>query len=116
MLRNVSRRKNPPKKKQEEEEETPNQPDETHINPAEDARKIDYANAWKQKHDEILHREGYGEPTPGDPEDLSVTEADLDPDFEQAILEEMGPRFTSITGGEFYERGGKGEDQEVYFW
>ena len=42
--------------KQEEEEETPNQPDETHINPGEDARKIDYANAWKQKHDEILHR------------------------------------------------------------
>ena len=28
----------------------------------------------------------------------------------------MGPRFTSITGVEFYERGGKGEDQEVYFW
>lgn len=72
----------------------------TNVNPAMDTRKIDYANAWKR--DEIKQREGYGDPTPGDPEDLSPSESDLDPDFIAAIQEEEGPRFVPISGKEFY--------------
>lgn len=73
----------------------------TNVNPAIDTRKMDYANAWKR--DEIKQREGYGDPTPGEPEDLSPSESDLDPEFMAAIQEEEeGPRFIPITGKEFY--------------
>ena len=71
----------------------------TNIHPSMDTRKQDYANAWKR--DEIKQREGYGEPTPGDPEDLSPTKMDLDPNFEEAIRDE-GPRFEPISGRDFY--------------
>ena len=100
--------------KQDEEEDVPKQ-DEEQAGAAFDPRKVDYANSWK-KHDEIVKRESYGEPTPGDPEDLSPTEADLDPDFAEAIAEENAPRFEPISGTDFYNSGGKGVKQEVYFW
>ena len=98
--------------KQDDEEEVPKTEEESV--PGYDPRKVDYASSWK--HDEIVKREGYGEPTPGDPEDLSPTEADLDPEFAAAIEEENLPRFEGISGTDFYSSGGKGIKQEVYFW
>ena len=82
----------------------------TNVNPAMDTRKVDYANRWKR--DEIVHREGYGQPTPGDEEDLSVKEEDLDPDFVAEIQQEE-PRFEHISAREFNDHD---ERQEVYFW
>lgn len=104
--------------KQEETEEVPKiqtEQEGTNIDPVMDTRKQDYANAWKER-EEIIRRESYGEPTPGEEEDLSPTEADLDPDFAAAIEEENVPRFSPISGIDFYNRSYKGTKQEVYFW
>lgn len=108
----------PPEEEQEETEEVPKiqiDQESASIDPVTDTRKQDYANAWKE-HEKIVKRESYGEPTPGDPEDLNPTEADLDPDFAAAIEEENQPRFEGISGSDFYRMGGKGSTQEVYFW
>ena len=65
-----------------------------------DTRKINYSDKWKR--DEIKKKEGYGDPTPGDEENLEPTEMDLNPDFAEAIQEEIsGPRFVPISWRDF---------------
>jgi len=106
-----------PSESEEEQEKVPipkiekeEQTEGTNIDPILDTRKTDYANAWKR--DEIIKRENYGEPTPGDPEDLSVDEKDMDPHFVAEISQE---RIIPISSKDFYDANNP-ETRETIFW